>query len=183
MTDRTGLELTGIDSRTDYSGDLDWEQIDRHIAKQCKVIPFKRILDSFKSNGVIPLQHMVYSNIFKNFAFDRVPGHLREDFMKYIIRKIKNHMFDGFLPHHNDEFTKYLFESYTKDYPFVQLFAYGFGYWTFDKLINTQHFISWISWILAVYNDRAQTANLYIYANAYRFLAFSAGLSGLRYTT
>lgn len=195
MTDRTDSRT---DSRTDYLGDLNWDQIDRHTAKQCKVIPFKRILDSFnQNNGVIPLQHMVYISIFKNFAFDKVPEHLQEDFMKYIIRKIKNYIFDGFLPHrppehdppgracrdHNDDFTKYLFEMYTKDYPFVQLFSYGFRHWTFDKLASIHHFISWISWILAVYNDLKQTTDLHIYASAYRFLAFSAGLSGLQYTT
>lgn len=173
------------DSRTDYTDNLDWEQIDRHIEKQCKVIPFKRILDSFsQNNGVIPLQHMVYISIFKNMASDIVPDHLQEDFMKYIIRKIKNFMFDGFLPHHdNAVFTKYLFERYTKDHPFVQLFAFGFEGWTFEKLMSIPHFISWISWILAEYNNREELSKLHVYAINYRFLAVMAGLGRLEYST
>lgn len=173
---------------SDYTNDQDWDQIDKHIAKimnshkpflsPCK---FKRITDSFKNKGVQPLQHIIYVSVFKNFTFHQIPIHLHDDFMKYIIRKVKNYMFDGFLPHQNKEFTQYLFDTYGSTHPFVELFAFGFKHWTYEKISNVKHFISWISWILHVRALKENLANLLVCGLTYNLFRIASGLSGLRY--
>lgn len=135
--------------KTEFNNGYNWNMIDRHIAKMMN--PFKRITDSFSTTGVLTLQQIIYIKLFKEFTYhDKIPIYLQDDFMKFIIKNVKNYMFNDILPHQNFNFTKYLFRRYGSKHHFVELFAYGFTFWTY-KYLDINHFISWISWILYKY--------------------------------
>lgn len=181
-----------MDDVSEYTKEHDWNQIDMHIAKimnsgqsfrEFKAFDrFKRITDSFKNNNVQPLQDIIYIDTFKTFTFQtQIPIYLHDDFMKCIVRKVKNYMFDGLLPHQNTEFTQYLFDNYGPTHPFVELFAFGFKHWTYEKISNVRYFISWISWVLHVYVLKQDVRNLLSYSAAYNLFRIGSGHGGLQY--
>ena len=162
---------------------MNWYEINKTIAKECdnEYFVFKKMLDSFKSKGVLPLQHIIYIDIFRRGDHDSVPHHLKNNYMKYIVRKIKKYMFDGILPHQNSEFTKHLFDKYGADHEFVQLFAFGFQHWTFELLTNVDYFITWICWIINSYVSEKRLQKILIYGANYNMMRIMSGMGGLQY--